>query len=151
MPASLPIYELKTREKDGTTWVWDELRRRYLVMTPEEHVRQCLVHYLLAECGVPRGLMSIERGLVYNSRRKRYDLLVHDRNGNPLLACECKAPQIPIDQATAFQLATYNQEIGAPFLLLTNGPVLKQYFRDPDGNYLPLEELPGFDEMIKMI
>lgn len=149
MPSNLPIYEIKTRQEGEETYVWDVLRRRYMVLTPEEHVRQCLVHYLLEDRKVPRGLMSVERGLVYNSRRKRYDLLVHDRNGNPLLACECKAPQIPIDEAAAFQLATYNKKIGAPFLLLTNGPVLLQYARDEKGIFQPMGELPLFEEMIE--
>ncbi|MEM6268299.1 MAG: type I restriction enzyme HsdR N-terminal domain-containing protein [Bacteroidota bacterium] len=149
MPAQLPIYELKTRAEAGTTYVWCVLRKKYLLLTPEENVRQCLVQYLLVDRGVPRGLISIERGLVYNARRKRYDLLVFDRAGQPLLACECKAPQIPIDEAAAFQLATYNKKIGAPYLLLTNGPVLLQFRRNAEGKFIGIEDLPAFAEMIE--
>jgi hypothetical protein len=148
MPAELPIYELRIKTEGEQRFVWDPLRRKYLVLTPEEHVRQCLLLYLMEDRGVPRGLISVERGLTYNTRRKRYDLLVFDREGLPLLACECKAPQIPIDKAAAFQLATYNKKIGAPYLLLTNGPVLLQFRRNASGSFDGIADLPRFEEML---
>lgn len=146
---SLPLYALKIKEEAGKKYVWGELRRRYLYLTPEEHVRQCLVQFLLQGLGVPRSLISIERGLKYNARQKRYDLLVFDREGKALLACECKAPQIDIDEKTAFQLAVYNQKIGAPYLLLTNGPTLKIYQKGENENFIPLQTAPSFLEMLE--
>ena len=148
MAGSLPIYELRTKEEDGKLYVWGELRKRYLFLTPEEHVRQCLVQHLLQTIQVPKGLISIERGLTYNSRQKRYDLLVFDRDGQPLLACECKAPQIDIDEKTAFQLAVYNQKIGAPLLLLTNGRELHCYRKNSKGGFAPLPAIPAFEDML---
>ncbi|HHG86710.1 MAG TPA: type I restriction enzyme HsdR N-terminal domain-containing protein [Bacteroidetes bacterium] len=148
MRKSLPIFELKTKKEAEKTYVWGALRKRYLLFSPEEHVRQCLIQYLLQHIHVPKALISIERGLTYNNRQKRYDLLVFDREGQALLACECKAPQIEIDDKAAFQLAVYNQKIGAPYLLLTNGPILLSYQQTQKGPFAPLLELPTFEEMI---
>jgi len=76
-----------------------------------------------AHLGYPRGLLALERGLRYNQRQKRTDLLALNPDGKPLLLVECKAPTVPITAATAHQATTYNQTIGAPLLLLTNGLV----------------------------
>lgn len=143
----LPIYDLRTRDEDGVRQVWDRLRKKWLVLTPEEHVRQCLVEYLVNEKGVPQGLISQEKGLSYDRRRKRYDLVVYGRDGKPLLACECKAPYVPLDGAAGMQLAVYNRKIGAPFLLWTNGQVVVAYGRGEDGRLVMLREVWGFEEM----
>lgn len=143
----LPIYELRTRETESGHEVWDRLRRKWLVLTPEEHVRQCLVEYLVQDRGVPAGLISQEKGLSYDRRRKRYDLVVHGRDGKPLLACECKAPYVPIDRNAGMQLAVYNHKLGAPFLLWTNGKVLLPYGAGEEGRLALLEKLPTFEEM----
>ena len=103
--------------------IWDGLRRKHVVLTPEEWVRQHVVHYLADHLGYPRGLLALERGLRYNQRQKRTDLLALDSAGKPLLLVECKAPTVAIDAAVAHQATTYNQEIGAPLLFLTNGLV----------------------------
>lgn len=148
MSEALPLYELRIKEENDQQWVWDSLRKRYMVLTPEEHVRQCLVEYLVQEKGVPRGLISIERGLTYDRRRKRYDLLVFDRLGQPLIACECKAPFIALDQDAAIQLAVYNREIGAPFLLWTNGKRLLCYQRNPaTSDWEQMDETPFFNSV----
>ena len=78
-----------------------------MVLGPEEHVRQCLILYLMEECAVPKGLISIEKGLQYHDRKKRFDLMVYDRSAQPLILCECKAPYVPVDQQTAFQFYHY--------------------------------------------
>lgn len=147
MSDGLPLYDLTIKEEDGQRWVWDPLRRKYMVLTPEEHVRQCLIQFLMQEKQVPRGLISVEKALTYDRRRKRYDLLVFDRNGEPFIACECKAPFVALDQDAALQLAVYNREIGAPFLLWTNGNRLLIYRRNPDSGRLEqLKEVPSFPE-----
>jgi hypothetical protein len=120
----LPPFEAKlTQSATNQPLIWDGLRRKHVVLTPEEWVRQHVVHYLADHLGYPRGLMSLERGLRYNQRQKRTDLLVLDPAGRPLLLVECKAPSVPITAATAHQATTYNHTINAPLLLLTNGLV----------------------------
>ncbi len=120
----LPPFEPKlTQSATNQPLIWDGLRRKHVVLTPEEWVRQHVVHYLTNHLGYPRGLLALERGLRYNQRRKRTDLLALDPAGQPLLLVECKAPSVAIDAAVARQATTYNQTIGAPLLLLTNGLV----------------------------
>ena len=144
----LPMYELRTRVVEEVRQVWDDLRKKWLVLTPEEHVRQCLVRWLLEEKGVPKGLLSQERGISYDRRRKRYDLVVFGRGGTPLLACECKAPYVPLDKDAALQLAVYNSKLGADYLLWTNGQLVLVYGLDESGELVWMEDLPGFEEMV---
>ncbi|WBO85521.1 type I restriction enzyme HsdR N-terminal domain-containing protein [Hymenobacter yonginensis] len=117
----LPPFDYKLTQSGSTMLIWDMLRRKQVVLTPEEWVRQHVVHYLISHRGYPKGLLSLERGLRYNQRQKRTDLVALDATGQPLLLVECKAPSVPITAAVAQQAATYNQTVGAPLLLLTNG------------------------------
>ena len=147
----LPIYELRTKVSGEQTLVWDLVRRKWMVLTPEEHVRQCLVLYLTRDRGVPTGLVSLEKGLRVDRRRKRYDLLVYDRNGEPLLACECKAPYVALDQNAALQLAVYNSELKAPFLLWTNGQHVLFYDTGEDGRLRLQAEVWSFEQMLGLV
>lgn len=120
----LPPFDHKIRQNSANALeIWDELRRKYVVLTPEEWVRQHVAHYLLRQLGYPRGLLSLERGHRYNQRQKRTDLVALGPDGRPLLLVECKRPTVAITPAVAQQAATYNQTMRAPFLLLTNGLV----------------------------
>lgn len=138
MPQSLPQYPLQMREGASQTEVWDDIRKQWLHMTPEEEVRQCLILFLAEACGVPRSLMSLERGIHYDRRRKRYDLLVYDRDGKPFILCECKEPRVPIDDAVVQQISLYNSKIGARILLLTNGPALVALGKNAAGKWISL-------------
>ena len=120
----LPPFDHKIRQNSANIpEIWDELRRKYVVLTPEEWVRQHVAHYLMAHLGYPRGLLSLERGHRYNQRQKRTDLVALGPDGRPLLLVECKRPSVAITPAVAQQAATYNQTMRAPFLLLSNGLV----------------------------
>ncbi|KAA9339362.1 type I restriction enzyme HsdR N-terminal domain-containing protein [Hymenobacter busanensis] len=118
---NLPPFAHKLTQSGPNLMIWDVLRRRQVVCTPEEWVRQHVVHYLVEYLGYPRGLLSLERGHTYNQRRKRTDLHALDPHGQPLLLVECKAATVPLTGDVAMQIATYNQTIGAPLLLATNG------------------------------
>lgn len=120
----------------------DVIRRKAVALTPEEWVRQHLVHYLLG-LGIPKGLISLERGLKYNTMQKRSDLLIFDRLGNPWLLMECKAPHIMLDEDTFRQAHTYNLSIGAAFLGLTNG-IQQLYWDWQQGSPKPITQIPTF-------
>lgn len=143
----LPVYELRTKLEGEQTLVWDQIRKKWLVLTPEEHVRQCLIQFLIEEKAVPSGLISLEKGLKVDRRRKRYDLLVYGRDGSPLLACECKAPYVPLDKHAALQLAVYNSEIKAPFLLWTNGKHILFYSPGEEGRMEFQTDVWTFNQM----
>ena len=118
----LPPFDHKIRQNSANIpEIWDELRRKYVVLTPEEWVRQHVAHYLMTHLGYPRGLLSLERGHRYNQRQKRTDLVALGPDGRPLLLVECKRPTVSITPAVAQQVATYNQTMRAPYLLVTNG------------------------------
>ena len=118
---NLPSFNHKLKLSSGKTLIWDELRKIHLILTPEEWVRQHVVHALLAQ-GYPKGLMVAEKAFkVGNGRSKRFDLMVANKEGTPFLLVECKAPDVPVDEKVVEQIARYNTTINAPFLMLTNG------------------------------
>lgn len=144
----LPVYELKMQVEEGQRFVWGQLRKKWLYLTPEEYVRQCLIKFLMEEKEYPRGLISIERGLRYAGMQKRYDLVIYDREAKPLICVECKAPDVPIDEKALRQLSIYNSKIGAKHLLLCNGKTMYFLQREPKGTFGLAEELPSFTELL---
>lgn len=112
---------LRLRQQEGKRWLFDEVRKKWLVLQPEELVRQLTVHYLLEEKGYNRNRISTERGLNVNTLNRRFDLLVYDMQMQPFLLIECKAPEVPLKQATFDQIAVYNSQLNVPYLMITNG------------------------------
>ncbi len=112
--------ELSLRRQADRAFVFDPLRKRYLLLSPEEWVRQLLIRYLLHRT-YPAGRLAVEQGLSIHGRMRRFDLLAYDAFGRPFLLAECKAPEVKITQKTMDQIAAYNQALKAPYLLLTNG------------------------------
>ncbi|MFT6243547.1 MAG: hypothetical protein ACJA0U_000826 [Salibacteraceae bacterium] len=119
-PLNLPKADLKLSKKDDQVFVWCILRKKNLVCTPEEWVRQHVVHFLIGN-GVPEGLIAAEFNLEYNGRSKRADVVVFDREQNPILVVECKEPRVELTQAVFNQIAGYNHELRVEYLMMTNG------------------------------
>jgi hypothetical protein len=120
-PFQFHLIELQTIVSSGKTMVYDALRKKHVLLTPEEEVRQKLIIYLLQAKKVPAGLIAIERGLKINGMMKRFDLVIYNSLGEPHLAIECKAPSVALTQNTLQQLATYNLHLKAEFLMVSNG------------------------------
>lgn len=120
VPLNLPQPDLKLARKNNQVVVWDALRKKYLVLTPEEWVRQHLVHYLQSACGVPASAIALESGFRLNTKLQRTDILVF-KNRQPVLLVECKAPQIKLSQETFDQAARYNLKYKVHYLLISNG------------------------------
>lgn len=118
---NLPPIEPTLQEKDGKMLIFDALRKKYLTLTPEEWVRQHWISFLTKNLKFPKGLLALEKGLKYNQLQKRTDLVVWDKEGNPYLLIECKAPQIKLTQKTIEQACVYNKQLQIKFLILTNG------------------------------
>ena len=112
---------LQVKNQAGQSLLFDCIRRKWLVLQPEELVRQLLVQYLLSEKSYPRNRFSLERGLTINELGKRYDVLVYDQEVKPFLLAECKAPQIMLTDAVFRQIANYNMPLQVQYLLVTNG------------------------------
>ena len=125
--------------------IYDIVRRKYMVLQPEELVRQLVVHFLIAEKNYPLSKMRVEKGLTVNERQKRCDILIFDNQFQPFLLVECKAATVPIDQTTFEQIARYNLVFRVPFLLVTNGisTFCCQMDYDTEGVVF-LDNLPSF-------
>ena len=118
---NLPIAVLKTKLVEGTTQVFDVVRKKYFKLTPEEWVRQHFLHYLNSEKMYPFGLMGVEKMVKYNNKRTRADIVLYNKEGKPNMIVECKAPYVKITQDSFNQIARYNLKLNALYLVVTNG------------------------------
>jgi len=101
--------------------ILDRIRKKFVRLTPEEWVRQNFVQYLIREGKYPSGLIAIEVMSKFNNLKKRVDILVHDRSGNPVMIVECKSPEIILDDKVFDQIVCYNMGFRVPYLIVTNG------------------------------
>lgn len=146
---NLPTYEFRTVERDGKRIIYDPVRQTYVRLTPEEWVRQHFVQYLIQELAVPGGLVAVEASFEYQGQPQRADVIVHDRQGEPILLVECKAPHTPIDQDAFNQCARYNIVLNAPYLVVTNGQTHYACTIDfEDQSYTFLDDLPPYDHLL---
>tara|TARA_X000000368_G_C22794706_1_gene607502 strand:+ start:34 stop:483 length:450 start_codon:yes stop_codon:yes gene_type:complete len=118
---SLPIYKLKLKTVEEKTHIFDVVRKKYLLLTPEEWVRQNFIHYLNKEKKYPLGLMGLEQIVKYNSLKTRADIVIYNLEGKPNVIVECKAPEVKITQDTFNQIAKYNSQLKVKYLIVTNG------------------------------
>ncbi len=118
---AFPEYDFRIQKRDNKISIFDDLRKKWLVCTSEEWVRQNLMKFLVETYKYPKGLISIEKGLKVAGRDYRFDALVYSRDFKPLLIIECKAPEIRLGQDVFDQIWNYNYKINAPFFLVTNG------------------------------
>lgn len=136
---------LNLQKNEGQVFINDPIRKKYLVQTPEEVVRQLFLAYLLEEKAFPKNRIRTEKMLKVNELTKRCDILVYDWEMNPYLLVECKAPNIPLTEATLRQVASYNLPLRVSYLILTNG--LSNYCCAMDyqaGQWQFLDSIPTF-------
>ncbi len=144
----LPDHGVKTKHDERGTLVFDPVRKRWLVLTPEEWVRQHVLNYLITDLACPLSLLGVEIPLALNGLAKRADIVVFGDGGRPVALIECKASSVPIGQATFEQAARYNKVFGVRYLMVTNG--LKHFCCNVDherGTVDFLGRLPHFNDM----
>ena len=142
---NFPTYTFRFKNSENKVSIFDEIRKKFVILTPEEWVRQNVVRFLLEEKKYPKSYINVEKIIKVNSLTKRYDIVVFKPNGKIFLLIECKAPEIPIAQNTFDQIARYNMILVSEYLMVTNG--LNHYFCKMDlenEKYLFLKELPEF-------
>jgi hypothetical protein len=145
IPLNLPPYPIRIKEEENGTYIFDVIRKKFLFLTPEEWVRQHLVHFLIEEKNYPRTLIQLEGGLKLNTLQKRSDILIFNNLGEKIVLIECKAPSVKISQETFDQIARYNFTLKATYLMVTNG--INHYFCQMDfenEKYTFLKELPKY-------
>jgi len=143
---NFPTYSFRFKNSENNTHIFDVIRKKFVVLQPEEWVRQHCIQYLIQEKNYPISLINVEKVVLINGLKKRYDIVVFNPNGSLALVVECKAPEIKITQATFDQIARYNLTLKAPFLMVTNG--LNHYFCTMNLNlesFEFLESLPNYN------
>jgi len=142
---NFPSYNFRFKNSENKVSIFDDIRKKFIILTPEEWVRQNTIQFLLQEKNYPKSYLNIEKLIKINDIKKRYDAVVFLPNGAMFLLVECKAPEIKITQETFDQIARYNMKLNAQYLMVTNG--LNHYFCQMDfenEKYIFLEELPSF-------
>ncbi|HZH67608.1 MAG TPA: type I restriction enzyme HsdR N-terminal domain-containing protein [Chitinophagales bacterium] len=133
----------KTKVLDDKKWIFDPIRKKFIVLTPEESVRQSILAYMVERKFYPINFISVEKQITYAEKNRRFDIVIYDKNHHPCILIECKRPEIQISQKTMEQAALYNQVLRVPYLVLTNG---QQHFviqlNLGTGEYQWLSDLP---------
>ena len=138
-------YNFNTKVEQGNALIFDIVRKKYVKITPEEWVRQHMVHFLVEDKGVPLGLISVERALEFNGLLKRFDICVSDRSGKMRLLVELKAPHISLNNSTLMQAGIYQKVLGVSMVGISNG--IQHLFIQLDENSekpTVIHELPDF-------
>jgi len=139
----------KVIEKEGKKYIFDFIRKKYLVLSPEEWVRQNLLLLLVNQKKYPKNLIRLEQKLYGKGQFFRSDIVVYDRNGNPKMIIECKAEKVKITQETFEQISKYNFQFKVDFLMVSNGInfyVCKINYETQ--SYEFLKEIPDYEEII---
>lgn len=139
--------EARLRAPSNARTLFDAIRKKHVAATPEEKVRQGVIHYLIREKKFPRALLSVEASLKLNTLQKRCDILAY-KNNQPVMVVECKAPSVKIDQSVIDQVARYNLALKVPYLLVTNGLLgLCCKLNLEKGSSIFLEEIPEYSQL----
>lgn len=146
---NLPEYTFSIRSGKPGQLIFDSIRKKYVRLTPEEWVRQNFIQFLVSEKKYSPALLAVETGVNVNNNPQRADLIVFDRQGNPAMVVEFKAPEVKITQQTFDQVARYNMPLKVKFLIVSNG--LQHYCCQIDyasGTYTFLPDIPEFTAML---
>ncbi len=142
---NFPPYTFRVKNSENKPLIFDPIRKKFVVLTPEEWVRQHTVAHLAKAYNYPLSLINVEKELKVNRLSKRYDIVVFESNGTIQLIVECKAPKVAITQETFDQIARYNLSLKASYLMVTNG--LNHYFCQMDyeqKKYIFLRDIPVY-------
>lgn len=138
-----PPFDPKIKKEEGKELIFDEVRRRWVALTPEEWVRQNFLQYLVQVKKYPVSLIAVEKEFWLNDVKKRFDIVVYDVHGNAWMLIECKEMNVPLTTKTIEQLLRYDIVVSARYLVVTNGQFCVGFKKEPSG-VLPIDELPTF-------
>ena len=144
---NFPKFSFRFKNRENKISIFDVIRKRFVILQPEEWVRQHCIQYLIKNKGFPKSLINVEKELIVNTLRKRYDLVVFNPDGSIHLIVECKSPTISINQNTFDQIAQYNLVLNATYLMITNG--LNHYYCQmdfKDKKYRFLNDIPDYEK-----
>ena len=137
-----PQFNFRIKEEDGKEWIFDEFRKQWVRLTPEEWVRQNMLQYLVQIKKYPSSLIAIEKEIAVGEMRKRFDILVY-KNAVPWMIIECKEMNVALNDAVLKQVLNYNIRLQTPFVVITNGSSVYG-FELQNGRMEQIQELPSF-------
>jgi hypothetical protein len=138
-------YNFRTGEREGKKYIFDIARKKWVVLTPEEWVRQHIVHYLFGDKKYPLNHIAVERAIELNGLKKRFDIVVFAANGLPAMIIECKAPDEPLNEKVFEQIARYNLTLRVKYLWVTNGE--NNYCSILSNSIRLLPFIPAYEEL----
>ncbi len=142
-----PTFTFRFKNSENKVSIFDEIRKKFIILTPEEWVRQHVIQTLIVEKSYPKSCINVEKLIKINNLNKRYDIIVYQINGDIFLLIECKAPSVSISQNTFDQIARYNLALKAKYLMVTNG--LNHYFCKMDlenQKYVFQKDFPEYEQ-----
>lgn len=142
---NFPKYQFRFKNSENKVSIFDRIRKKFILLTPEEWVRQHTVQYLIEEKKYPESLINVEKLIRYNDLNKRYDIIIFNPDGTIFLIVECKSAQIKITQDVFDQIARYNLVLDAEYLMITNG--MEHYYCQMnfiDKQYTFLKNIPNY-------
>ena len=140
-----PEPQFRIRKEGEQSFIFDAIRRSWLLLTEEEWVRQNFIQYLVAVLQYPSTSIAVEKTLTLNGLKKRFDLLVYDRDTKPWMLVECKAPAVPLSQDVLQQALRYHMSVPVPYIVITNGKYTAAWQKDA-GTLQQLHRLPQWSE-----
>ncbi|MEO5907602.1 MAG: type I restriction enzyme HsdR N-terminal domain-containing protein [Ginsengibacter sp.] len=140
-----PKEQIKLRQRPRTNEIFDAIRKKWLVLTPEEWVRQNILQFLLLKCNYPESLIAIEKEIKLGELRKRCDIVVYNRNSEPWMIIECKEMNVTLSQKTIDQILRYHITLPAKFLIISNGSYCFG-FEKKESQFMQIDNFPDFEK-----
>jgi hypothetical protein len=145
VPLNLPVYDFTIKTRADKNYIFDSIRKKYVLLTPEEWVRQNFVRYLTEEKGYPKGLCKVEGYYKRNNLSNRFDILIYNNHMEPIVLVECKAQEVDITKSVFDQVVHYALQYNARLLIVTNG--MKHFccqWQEEMKQYQFIHEIPDF-------
>ncbi|MDT0607696.1 type I restriction enzyme HsdR N-terminal domain-containing protein [Croceitalea rosinachiae] len=143
---NFPTYHFRLKNTENSTYIFDVIRKKFVVLQPEEWVRQHVLCFLMETKGYPKSLINVEKQIIINGLRKRYDIIIFNKYGEIDILIECKAPDVDITQKAFDQIAIYNLKVNAKYIMVSNG--INHYYcqiNHEEEKYTFLKEIPDFN------
>jgi hypothetical protein len=132
----------KIKTENGKEFIFCIIRKRWFIITPEEWVRQNFLLYLIVMLEYPAALIAVEKQLILNEVKKRFDIVVY-KDALAFMIIECKEMNVPLSESTISQVLNYNSALQAPYIVITNGSYCAGFLKR-ENKFVEIEELPQF-------
>jgi len=145
IPIKYPDRDFKRKKEGEKNYIFDDIRKTWLVLTEEEWVRQNFVAFLIDELNYPSSLIALEKMLLLNDLKKRFDILIYDALHQPWMMVECKAPSVPLSESVLQQVLRYNISIPVPYIIITNGDATIGWKKE-ENNLILIDRMPEWKD-----